>query len=448
MQNMNLVRKSNELEQLKGAVQARMERSKDDNGNPNTEVFRVKNPDIQQSMGEWLAAQTEDATRLQREIDDYMKADAALDSFNGLMDLGQHKATGVPQPGSLRAPSLVDEILKSDEWDEFLKSPKSGYARDAGMNLKTLFETTGSSTTDQVSVESVRTGEFIMAPRTRVTLLDLIPQLPTEYPVVKYDVEVKNESAMASIAQGAVYQESEFQVDEISVDVGKSGAFIQTSEELMQDRPMFRQRMDTSLMQQLYRRVQSDIIGGVPIPAAEYVGTPTANTAITGFLDLTNTTQINLIAASAGDNPIQSLEEGAEMVYRIGEAESDALLMNSQDWVKMKTLQSTTGNFILRGANLPLWSPVQRQIDEWPVVLCNALPPGTVLIGAFSQFCAIRDRQSVQVRIQEAQQVPVGAINTPVFTQPSGRYNIFADVRYAFAVTRGLAFTKITGFAT
>ena len=31
-------------------------------------------------------------------------------------------------------------------------------------------------------------------------------------------------------------------------------------------------------------------------------------------------------------------------------------------------------------------------------------------------------------------------------TQPAGRYNIYADARYAFYARRGLAFTRITDF--
>jgi HK97 family phage major capsid protein len=446
--NMNLVRLSNQLEQVKGDVAARVERSKDDHGNPNSEVFRAKNSDITESLGEWLQARTQEAQQLQSQIDDYLKTEQSLENFDTLLNVGKEKANRpfIPQQGEKF--HLADAMFKADDWDDFVEKKSRLFSIDSKASMKTLFETTTPSTLDNVSVESVRTGEYIMAPRTRVTLLDLIPQLPTEYPVVKYDVEVKNESNANPIAQGAVYQESAFQVDEVSVNVSKTGTFIQTSEELLADRPQFRQRLDSSLMQQLMRRIQADLIGGAPLPASEYVGTPTDNANVRGFLNLTNTTEINFIDGQAGDNPIQRIEEAAEQVYRIGEAEADAILMSSQDWVKMKTLQSTTGAFILRGANAPVSQPVARSIDEWPVVLCNALAPGTVLMGAFSQFCAIRDRQSVQVRIQEAQQVPVAAVNTPVFTQPAGRYNIFADVRYAFAVTRGLAFTKITGFAT
>ena len=56
--NMNLVRLNNSLDQLKGAVQARMERSRDADGCPNSDLFKIKNPDITDSMGEWIKAQT------------------------------------------------------------------------------------------------------------------------------------------------------------------------------------------------------------------------------------------------------------------------------------------------------------------------------------------------------------------------------------------------------
>ena len=223
------------------------------------------------------------------------------------------------------------------------------------------------------------------------------------------------------------------------------------SEELLSDRPEMRARMDGSLTQQMLRRVQSDIMGGAPIPASEYVGTPTNSTDVVGFLDVPNA-DINLIDGNAGANsgefrnPITVIEEAVEMIYRVGEAEADAVVMNSQDWVRVKTLQATTGAFILRGALAPISQAVPRAIDEWPVILCNALPEHTMIVGAFGEHCAIRDRQSLQVRIQEALSVPVAGANVTVHTEPTGRFNIYADARYAFYVRRGLAFTRVTDF--
>ena len=451
--NLNLVRKSNELEAVKREVETRVSRSKDDAGNLDSDLFKIKNPDVEQSMSDWITDRTEEATRLQAEVDQYMKAEDSLSTFDELVTTGQRTNKG-PEIKTASGRSLSAELMASDEYASLVDGDTKAMIFDSDVNLKSLFETTLDSATDAVSVESVRTGEYVTLPRTRVTLLDIIPQLPTDDPQVPYDEETKNLSNVQVIAQGAQYQESEFQIEKKIATVYKSGAFIQVSEELLDDAPEIRARLDGSLRNQMLRRIQADIIGGVPVNASEYVGTPANNAGVVGFLDLPSA-DVNEIDGT-GVNQVSALEDGAEMVYRIGEAESDAIVMNSQDWVAMKKLQATTGSFILRGANSPLTAPVARQIDEWPVVLCNALPQGTVLIGAFGDHCTIRDRQAVQVRVQEslgvpAQVAPVTGGNAAVAivnTQPTGRFNIFTDGRLAFYIRRGLAYTRITNFGT
>ena len=448
--NLNLVRASGKLEAVKRDVQVRTDRARDDDGDLSSELFAIKNSDIEQPMHEYIADQTAEATRLQKEVNSYLAAESSLETFESIVDAGKQKRR-IPET-TMGGRNLAKELMGSEEFQDMVETKSKTLKFDTDVNLKTLFETTDAVGVDQVSVESVRTGEFVMTPRTRVTLLDIIPQLTTDQASVKYDEETKNLSAVAPIAQGAIYQQSQFQIEERTVDVYKAGAFIQVSEELLDDEPEIRARLDGSLRSQMMRRIQSDVIGGVPAPGSEYVGTPTANASVTGFLDIASA-NINEIDGSSL-NQVAVLEDGAEMVYRIGEAESDAIVMTSQDWVAMKKLQATTGSFILRGANSPLTAPVSRQIDEWPVVLCNALPQGTVLIGAFGEHCAIRDRQAVQVRIQEAQGIPgqaapvSGSVATVAIVQaePTGRLNIFTDARLAFYIRRGFAFTRITNF--
>ena len=449
--NMNLVKAANALAAVKREVETRIDRSRDDEGDLSSELFAIKNPEVEQPMHEWLTDRTAEATKHQAVVDGYMKSEKALGVFEGLVDAGKRKAN-TPAIIEENRRNLATELMASDEW-EALKEGKAKTANfDADMKIKSLFETTGASALDSVSVESVRTGEYVPLPRTRVTLLDIIPQLPTTEAQIKYDRETKNLSNIQPIAQGAIYQQSEFQIEEVFATVYKSGAFIQVSEELLADAPEIRARLDGALMSQMMRRIQADIIGGTPVQAAEYVGTPANNANVVGFLDVASA-NINEIDGM-GVNQVAALEDGAEMVYRIGEAETDAIVMNSQDWVDMKKLQATTGSFILRGANSPLTAPVARQIDEWPVVLCNALPRRTVLIGAFADHCTIRDRQAVQVRINEALGVPgqAAAVSgsvatvTVVNTEPTGRFNIFTDGRLAFYIRRGLAFTRITNF--
>ena len=450
--NMNLVRKINELERVKVEIETRRNRANDEDGYFASELFQHQNPDIDVPAAEWFSERLQEAKKLQDEVDDLQGVEDSFKGFEDLQHLGRQPTAKAPY-GGVSAVRLSDELVKSEAWDEFRSNGLKNMTFNQEVGLKTLFETTAASGTDMVSVESVRTGDYVPAPRTRVTLFDVIPQIPTTATVVKFDRETKNESAAAPIAQGAVYAESAFQIDEIAIDVSKVGTFIQVSEEVLDDVPELRARLDGSLMGQLMRRVQSDIVGGVPIPASEYVGTPVNNANVTGFTELTG---INAIDGNAGQasgefiNQIRLLEEAQEVVYRVGEADADAIVMNSQDWYAVTSLQSTTGAFIARGALSGIADPTAMMVAGLPVILCNALPQHTVLVGAFREHSAIRDRQAAQVRIQEAQHVPsvtVSANATAITqTQPTGRFNIFADARFAFYARRASAFCQITDF--
>ena len=446
--NMNLVRTSNQLEAIRAEVETRIARSRDPEGNLSSELFKLKNPDLDQTLKQYMAERSVECEKLQTEVDDLMESEEHWEKFSALGAKGSQAANRPPLPSNDRRRSLSKELMASDGYAAMESRTAKSLAWDADIGMKALFETTQASGTDMVSVESTRTGEYVPLPRTRVTLLDIIPQLETDQPSVKYDAETKNESAMDVVAQGDVYKESLFQIDEKTIEVGKSGGFIQVSEELLADRPEMQARLDGSLMSQLMRRIQYDIVGHGTLPTGEYRTTPAsdtpgaANSHVTGLLELTAPNLVN----GTGKNRIEVIEEAAELIYRNGETEADAILMNSQDWVAIKNLQATTGSFILRGAAAPLWEMVPRQIDEWPVILVNALPAGTVMVGDFGNFCAIRDRQAAQVRIMEAQQVIMANAGDKVGTRPSGRLNIYVDVRYAFYVRRELAFAKITNY--
>ena len=447
--NMNLIKLNRTLEAIKSEVQVRIDRSLDDDGEPNTEAFSVMNPDISKSMGDYLTEKAEEMARVQKEINDYNKATGAMDTIDSLIALGKEKATHTPLPVGKARESIYEAFTKSETYDHIAAKRQDKGSFDSELSLKELFAS-DSNVADNVNVESIRTGDFVMLPRTRVTILDIIPQIMTTEHTIKYDREIKNLSNMAPIAQGGIYQESEFTIEEDTANVVKIGSFIQVSEELLEDRPEIRARMNGSLGMQMMRRLQSDVVGSTtPLPAAEYVGTPTNNASTTGILEETS---INTMDGNAGagsgnyHNPVTLIQEAIELCYRVGEADASAILMNSQDWVMVATQQSTTGAFIARGALLGIAPPTMQEVEGLPVVLCNALPNNTVIVGDFANHSVIRDRQSVQVRMQEAQGFQVSALNTDVMTSPSGRYNIYADARAAFYVRRPQAFTSITNY--
>ena len=454
--NMNIMKHTRILQQIKAEVAARRDRCIDEAGELNSELFASLYPAEAEkgvSMGDWLAVQAKEAAKQQLIIDDYMKGDSALKDFDETVTLGNKPAARPKLFGTSSKYSLADEVLETDDFNTLRLGHSKGMAFDSNISMKELFAS-DSDGADRVNVESIRTGDLVTLARTRVTLLDVVPQLPTDQHVVKYDRESVNDSAAYELGQGDVYSESAFRINEATATVVKRGAFIQVSEELLADAPEMRARLNGALAQQLLRRIQSDIVGGAPAPASEYVSGPSDDTDVDGFLDLTNITEINFVSGNVGamagtfHNPFTVIQQGIEQVYRNGEAETNAIVMNSQDWVQVITLQSTTGSFIAQGSGAGMADPVRQEIGGIPVILCNALPNNTVILGDFTNHAVLRDRQAVQVRIQEAQAVTLSGspANTTVNTRPSGRYNIYVDARFAFYVRRGLAFTKIDNF--
>lgn len=452
--NTNLVRKSNQLDKLMSEVDTRMAVSKDEDGNVNSEIFRIRNPEIELSMGDWLKARNIEAEELQKEIDDYKKSGEALDGLEALQTAGKQRGNFAPQPqpGTKRL-SLAQEFFKTEGWEAFKAGKTKVVTEDIKFDLKNLFEQEAAGA-NAYQYNPMPIGDYVTLPRTEVTLLNLIPQIPTgPAAAVEYDRERTHLSGARSIAQGVAYTQSQYRIDKQNAKVAKVGTYIQVSEEIMEDMPELQARMNGSLMEDVSLRIQDELIGGTTLAnPGEYITGSVFTGDIRGFLDLTNADDdVNVMdgnaAANTGEylNPVTLLEQAAETIFRLGRANADAILMNSQDWTLIKTLQATTGAFILRGANAPLWMPAQRAIDEWPVVLCNSLAKGTVIVGAFGQHCTIRDRQSVQVRIMEAQAVDTSG--TTGVTVPAGLYNIYADARLAFYARRGSAFTQITNFA-
>lgn len=450
--NMKVVQLSNQLEQLQGEVKARLSRATPEGETePNAELFAATSTDVDMTLGAYLQAKHKEYKGLQAELDDYRMADEEYKGLSHLFDSGKEIVNKAPIAMGPTHQRFSSAILESEQWKDFRNGNirAKDMAFDVDLELKALFETTTASNNNDVSVESIRTGDFVPQGLTEVTLLDIIPQIPTTDPVVKYDEEVKNESNAAAIAQGAVYLESAFQYDEKSVNVSKMGTYINVSEEALDDVAELRARLDGSLRGQLARRIQSDIIGAAPRPASEYVGTPTDNTNISGFLEHDSVQSLDthpLVSSGETYNHFNAISDAEELVKRVGFARADALVMNSQDWKKLRQLQSTTGSFVIRGALAPLTGAVTMALDGMPIIECNALPVGSVLVGAFREHAVIRDRQSVQVRMQEAQSVVVDGTAETVFTQPSGRYNIFADARLAFYMRRPEAFVKILNF--
>ena len=240
----------------------------------------------------------------------------------------------------------------------------------------------------------------------RSNVLDLIPFIRTTQDKVKFDSEVpvKNE---AGLFDGGTTTDK-------SAELCRRGMFIQVAKSALNDLLDIQSRINGGMSTQLSRRIQSDVFGG-PVPAGvEYVHLPEdVDPPMVGVRDIP-LDSINTLDATEGQpeggfvEPLQMLERAVEMVKHEGDAQADAVAMNSQTlaWIKSDT----------------------AKISGTPVMVCNALPKEVVVLGDFANHTAIRYNH-IRVRI-----APVPDI---------GRYNIFVDLKFTFYVRRPLAFCVV-----
>ena len=96
--NLYLVGKCHQLEALEREVSTRIQRAKDkdDAGSLDSDLFRIKNPDIKQPMAEWLADRTDELVVLRSDVE------AILSRNDQLSDLRMKLVTSAIEFGASR----------------------------------------------------------------------------------------------------------------------------------------------------------------------------------------------------------------------------------------------------------------------------------------------------------------------------------------------------------
>ena len=300
--------------------------------------------------------------------------------------------------------------------------------------------------------ESTRTGDIVEMARRPVQLLGRLRQTPIAVPQVKYMEQIRRDSISGLEAgagatavapgtgEGQAYSPAFFRWQEASEDVKKRGVFTPISDEQLDDVPGMQSLVEGELVDLIGEDADHQLING----NGGLVG---ASADLNGILS-SSRSNIGSVAKGAGDPILTALLKGLKEVRVTGRASPDMFLMNPENWYDdLAPTQVATGAYLLAAPS----EEVLMRAWGLPVVLVDAVPAGTVIVGDFARHCYVRDKQDVQVSIGPryatdmlaAGSIPTGG--TTLYTQPAGQMNIWADVRLAFVIRRETAFCAITG---
>ena len=192
---------------------------------------------------------------------------------------------------------------------------------------------------------------------------------------------------------------------------------------MLQDAPALRGIIDSRLMTGLNLTLESQIISG------DGVGED--------LLGLLNNPAINVVGRTGTVPDQDAIFNGMTAVRVTGLSRPTAICLNPIDYQTIRlarenaaTATAGQGGYLMGQPSMPgpttLWG--------LPIVQSLGLPQGTALTGAFDMDCMIFDREEGSIR--------VGYIDQQFIRNMQ---SILAELRAAFVVWRGAAFSKITG---
>jgi HK97 family phage major capsid protein len=352
-----------------------------------------------------------------------------------------------------RAGRLNHAVSGEDEWkspgEQFLDNMQYKSLRDAGIfnsnatnyqidvllkafSIKTLLYAGSAGTGGTAGAfvnPDILPGLRVPILTRELTILDLVPRSGTTSDTISYVSETTFTNSAAPAPQATATTgtsgtkpESALAYTQNLAPVRTIAHWIPVTNRMLADAPALRGIIDSRLMTGLNLTLESQIISGD--------GTGE------NLLGLLNAAGIN-IQGRATDNQQDAVFKGMTQVRVTGLSTPSAICLNPLDYQTIRlarenaaTATSGAGSYVMG----PPSQPGPTTLWGLPIVQSLGLAQGTGLTGAFDMDCMLFDREEGNIR--------VGYIDQQFVRNMS---SILAELRAAFVVWRGSAFSKITG---
>jgi HK97 family phage major capsid protein len=345
-----------------------------------------------------------------------------------------------------RVPHAVERQGESKSpGEQFLEAVQYKALRDAG-----IFNSNATNYTIDLPLENFSTKTLIFAgtasggafvtpdyqPGLRVpiltrelTILDLIPRSGTTSDTISYVAETTFTNAAAPVPQATATTgtsgtkpESTLIYTQQLAPVRTIAHWIPVTNRMLSDAPALRGIIDSRLMVGLNLALESQIISGD--------GTGE------NLLGILNAAGIN-VQGRGTDNQQDAIFKGMTQVRVTGLSIPSAIALNPLDYQTIRLARENAASATSGAGSYVMGPPSQPGPSTlWglPISQSLGLPQGTALTGAFDMDCMLFDREEGNIRVGYIDQQFVRNMQS-----------ILAELRAAFVVWRGAAFSKITG---
>jgi HK97 family phage major capsid protein len=394
-----LVEKRNELEKAQARMDKVAKQAYDENGN-----FSLKN--IEELPGKSASEKFAAYQKLEQDIK------SLTDEVNSLAEMERNlKAKGqYKHPGGNESEEPKQHKSIGEMFTESAAYKEKGKGDTLDVSLKTLFETSAGW-----SPEDLRSGRVVEDAQRPIQIIDLIPMGSTNQSAVVYMEETTFTSNAAETAEGNSYGESALALTEQTSQVRKIATFLPVTDEQLEDVAQVRGYINRRLRFMLRQRLDSQIVNG-----------DGSAPNLTGILNVSG-----LQSQAKGSDPVPDAVHKAITKVRVtGRVMPNAVLMHPNDWQGIRLTRTTEGVYIWGSPS----EAGEARIWGLPVVISDALPEGTAIVGDYANFIELAERRGIEVSVSDS--------HSDYFIK--GKQAIRADMRAALPIYRPAAFCEVT----
>lgn len=324
------------------------------------------------------------------------------------------KTTDPDDPKNFR--SVGQRMIDSDQFKAMIAA-KEGRMAPITVERKAILNATGQN---QPLVPSARVPGVIMAPNRRLTIRDLLPQIPTETNLIEYAKENVFTNSAAPQGSGSSPVETEGQVKAestitftlTSVGVITLAHFIAASRQILADAKQLAGYIDARLEYGLKLEEEDELLN---------------STGTNGELNGLRNQADAFDGSTSNDTALDTLLR-AFLQVSLSEYESTGVVLHPRNWINIMLIKDTQGRYIFSDPH----SAETPRVWGKNVVPTQSMPVGNFLTGAFDLGAAIYDREGVSIRISDQ--------HSDFFTR--NLIAILCEERLALVVYRPSAFVK------
>ena len=361
-------------------------------------------------------------------------AQASYDELKGVFNALDGKLIALEQKQAQNMHGMADEYKSAGqlfvESSVFTEIKSSGRGSSNPFNLEKK-DVSSLAASAGALIRPDRDSRVFQDPNRPLRIRDLIPTVPTASNAVEFmreNVFTNNAAPQGTTAglgggEFVAKAQSEITYELVTKPVRTIAHWMAASRQVLSDAPMLQNLIDGRLAYGLDLKSDQQLLLG------DGTGQNLDGILVDAAINDAGELPVGTAAADVPAAMIDHIRKAITIEQTFEYYNMTGLLLNPADWETLETAKATDGHYLM--VSMPTGRATET-VWRIPVIISNAQPVGTFLIGDWNMGAVIYDRESVSIRVSES--------HASFFVENG--VAILGEERYTLAIPLPKAFCK------